>query len=146
MSDFNLSPPILAAILCNAPPLVFQNPLPPPDNYCTVPKGVSVLRALLFQNRNFKSLPHNMMTPKAKRSKLNDIISQRMLEARSQIGYGFQRPGLGLKQGQELENRAAHPHQEFLGVFPRGRVTVVLRKWELLLSTIPFITIIIWEK
>ena len=74
MSDFNLSPPILAAILCNAPPLVFQPP-PPPDNYCTVPKAVSVLRALLFQNRNFKSLPHNMMTPKAKRSKLDDIIS-----------------------------------------------------------------------
>ena len=27
MSDFTLSPPILAAILCNAPPLVFQPPL-----------------------------------------------------------------------------------------------------------------------
>ena len=26
MSDFTLSPPILAAILCNAPPLVFQPP------------------------------------------------------------------------------------------------------------------------
>ena len=35
MSDFTLSPPILAAILCNAPPLVLA---PPPDNYCTVPK------------------------------------------------------------------------------------------------------------
>ena len=28
----------------------------------------------------------------------------------------------GLKYGQDLENRAAHPHQEFPGVppFPRG--------------------------
>ena len=29
MTDFTLTPPILAAILCNALPLVFQ-PLPPP--------------------------------------------------------------------------------------------------------------------
>ena len=37
MSDFTLSPSILAAILCNAPPpLVLGRP--PPDNYCTVPK------------------------------------------------------------------------------------------------------------
>ena len=35
MSDFTLSPPILAAILCNAPPSSFS--APPPDNYCTVP-------------------------------------------------------------------------------------------------------------
>ena len=26
---------------------------------------------------------------------------------------------LGLKQGQNLKNRAAHPHQEFSGVPPR---------------------------
>ena len=37
MSDFTLSHPILAAILCNAPRLVFQPPPPPPDNYCTIP-------------------------------------------------------------------------------------------------------------
>ena len=38
MSDFTLSPPpILAAILCNAPPSSFSAP-PAPDNYCTVPK------------------------------------------------------------------------------------------------------------
>ena len=36
MSDFTLRPPILAAILCNAPPSGFRTP--PPDNYCTVPK------------------------------------------------------------------------------------------------------------
>ena len=36
MSDFTLSPPILAAILCNAPPSSFSAP-PLPDNYCTVP-------------------------------------------------------------------------------------------------------------
>ena len=30
MGDFTLSPPILAAILCNAPSLVFQPPPPPP--------------------------------------------------------------------------------------------------------------------
>ena len=30
------APPILAAILCNAPPSGFSVP-PPPDNYCTVP-------------------------------------------------------------------------------------------------------------
>ena len=30
------APPILAAILCNAPPSGFR--APPPDNYCTVPK------------------------------------------------------------------------------------------------------------
>ena len=35
MSDFTLSPPILAAILCNAPPSSFS--APPPDSYCTVP-------------------------------------------------------------------------------------------------------------
>ena len=42
MSDFTLSPPILAAILCNAPPSSFS--VPPPDNSCTVPKcDVSLL-------------------------------------------------------------------------------------------------------
>ena len=35
MSDFTLSPPILAAILCNARPSSFS--APSPDNYCTVP-------------------------------------------------------------------------------------------------------------
>ena len=28
----------------------------------------------------------------------------------------------GLKSGQNLENRAAHPHQEFAGVLPGDRV------------------------
>ena len=38
MSDLTLSPPpILAAILCNAPPSSFS--APPPDNYRTVPYG-----------------------------------------------------------------------------------------------------------
>ena len=36
-SNFNLSPPILALFLLNAPhPRLFFEP--PPDNYCTVPK------------------------------------------------------------------------------------------------------------
>ena len=35
MTDFTLSPPILAAILYNAPLSSFS--APPPDNYCTVP-------------------------------------------------------------------------------------------------------------
>ena len=37
MTDFTLSPPTLAAILCNAQPSRFS--APPPDNYCTVPKS-----------------------------------------------------------------------------------------------------------
>ena len=50
-----------------------------------------------------------------------------LITSRSENGYGFQRPGqktdkendsFGLKEGQDLENRAAHPHQEFLGVPP----------------------------
>ena len=36
MSDFALTPPILAGILCDAPPSSFS--VPPPDNYCTVPE------------------------------------------------------------------------------------------------------------
>ena len=46
MSDYTLNPPILAAILCNAPLSSFS--APPPDNYCTVPK--TNLRALNIQN------------------------------------------------------------------------------------------------
>ena len=44
MTDFTLSPPILAAILCNAPPSSFS--APPPDNYCTVPKDIASLQML----------------------------------------------------------------------------------------------------
>ena len=45
MSDFTLTPPILAAILGNAPPSGFSAPPPPPppDNYCTVPKFIYFL-------------------------------------------------------------------------------------------------------
>ena len=37
----------------------------------------------------------------------------------------------GLKSGQDLEKRAAHPHQEFLGVppLPRGYDIVSLERW-----------------
>ena len=51
MSDFTLSPPILAGILCNAPPPSgFRTP--PPDNYCTVP-----------YTRVFTILPSNSSFP-----------------------------------------------------------------------------------
>ena len=46
MSDFTLSPPILAAILCNAPPSRFS--APPPDNYCTVPKCYKMYKNSMF--------------------------------------------------------------------------------------------------
>ena len=51
------------------------------------------------------------------------------LQQRSEKGYGFERPGLktgvemvcfGLKWGQDLENRAAHPYREFRVVPPAG--------------------------
>ena len=35
----------------------------------------------------------------------------------------------GLKSGQDLDKRAAHPHQEFLGVPPRGYDIVSLERW-----------------
>ena len=65
MSDFTLSPPILAAILCNSPPSSFS--APPPDNYCTVPyinksryqKFKEKVSAIFFTKSDFqkKDLP-----------------------------------------------------------------------------------------
>ena len=49
-------------------------------------------------------------------SNSNTIFAKK---ARSENGYGFHRPGL--KTGQDLENLAAHPHQEFPGVPPREK-------------------------
>ena len=61
-----------------------------------------------------------------------------VLEARSENGCGFSRPGLEtgvkksifvfffpLKEVQNLEKRAAHFHVEFLGVHPLGRKQLV---------------------
>ena len=49
MSDFTMSPPILAAIFCNAPPPSSFS-APPPDNYCTVPNLKIVLN---YHRRTF---------------------------------------------------------------------------------------------
>lgn len=35
----------------------------------------------------------------------------------------------GPKSGQNLEKGAAHPHQKFLGVHPRGYDIVSLERW-----------------
>ena len=40
---------------------------------------------------------------------------------KSEIGYG-KKALFGLKSCQDLENRAAHPHQEFPGVPPAGEL------------------------
>ena len=67
------------------------------------------------------------------------------LQARYENGRGFlgqvgkrvwEMTGFGLKQGQDLEVRASHPHQDFPGVSPRTYSRIFRRHYRRTLHTL----------